>query len=316
MQPVEIDFGRHNPGVDPQLHIWGWEIPAYLFLGGMVAGLMVLTAAVELRGDRPRSWAMQLAPFGALGLISLGMGALFLDLAHKLYVWRFYLAFRPASPMSWGAWILLLVYPALAIQGLGGLDATARGWLTRTFGARAGWALGQADEHRTPVLWATLAVGVSLGVYTGLLLGTVPARLLWNSAALGPLVLASGVSTAAALLLLLPLTDDERHRTAKLDVAAMLAEVVLLGIFLVGLASGGTPQRSAAHALLGGEYTAPFWALVVLLGLATPLALNAAESWLRRPATRLAPLLVLIGGYSLRAIVVAAGQHSSFALLP
>ena len=41
------------------------------------------------------------------------MFALFLDLAHKLYVWRLYTTFQFTSPMSWGAWILILVYPAL-----------------------------------------------------------------------------------------------------------------------------------------------------------------------------------------------------------
>ncbi len=49
----------------------------------------------------------------SLVLLSLGMLALFLDLEHKLYVWRLYTTFEPLSPMSWGAWILVLVYPAL-----------------------------------------------------------------------------------------------------------------------------------------------------------------------------------------------------------
>ena len=39
-------------------------------------------------------------PVFNIALLSLGMGALFLDLAHKLYVWRVYAAFEPASPMS------------------------------------------------------------------------------------------------------------------------------------------------------------------------------------------------------------------------
>lgn len=29
-----IISGRMNPEIDPILHIWGWEIPLYLFLGG------------------------------------------------------------------------------------------------------------------------------------------------------------------------------------------------------------------------------------------------------------------------------------------
>ena len=39
----EFTTTRHNHLIDPALHIWGWEIPVYLFLGGMVAGMMVIS---------------------------------------------------------------------------------------------------------------------------------------------------------------------------------------------------------------------------------------------------------------------------------
>jgi protein NrfD len=29
--------GRMNPHIDPTLGFWGWEIPLYLFLGGLAA---------------------------------------------------------------------------------------------------------------------------------------------------------------------------------------------------------------------------------------------------------------------------------------
>lgn len=316
MDPVELDFGRHNAGIDPGLEIWEWQIPLYLFLGGMVAGLMVFSAVYELGGKRPASTALRSAPLAAMVLLSLGMGALFLDLGHKLYVWRFYLAFRPTSPMSWGAWILLAVYPALVLQGLGGATEGARSWLKARFGGAVEPVVAFADRVRRPVLWATATLGVGLGVYTGLLLGLTPARLLWNSAVLGPLFLVSGLSTGAALLLLLPLDETERHAASRFDMGAIVVELVLLGLFLVGLATGGTPQRYAADALLGGEWTAPFWALVVATGLFAPLVLDVTELRLHRAFTRVAPLLVLVGGLSLRVILVAAGQDLSFAQLP
>ena len=39
----EITNTRHNHLIDPTMHVWGWEIPLYLFLGGVVAGIMILT---------------------------------------------------------------------------------------------------------------------------------------------------------------------------------------------------------------------------------------------------------------------------------
>ena len=42
-EAIETVVSRRNPQIDPHLSIWGWEIPVYLFLGGLVAGLLVLS---------------------------------------------------------------------------------------------------------------------------------------------------------------------------------------------------------------------------------------------------------------------------------
>ena len=113
---------RANHLIDPGLAIWGWQITIYLFLGGMVAGILSLSALLELRRGKPTSPIFRTAPFVALGILSLGMVALFLDLEYPLHVWRFYTRFQIASPMSWGSWILVAVYPAALVFGLGSLD--------------------------------------------------------------------------------------------------------------------------------------------------------------------------------------------------
>ncbi|MDL1951846.1 hypothetical protein FBQ97_18840, partial [Acidobacteria bacterium ACD] len=200
---VETVTTRANRGIDPVLHAWGWEIVVYLFLGGVVAGILVWTAALELRsGSRPRSRALLPMPFVALGLLSVGMLALWLDLANRLWAWRFYAFFRATSPMSWGAWILVLIYPAGLLFGLGSLDPAQREWLRaktpRLLSGLLGTLQGWADGARRGVLATNVVLGVGLGIYTGLLLGTMPARIQWNTAVLGPLFLASGLSTGAA----------------------------------------------------------------------------------------------------------------------
>ncbi|HET9553257.1 MAG TPA: NrfD/PsrC family molybdoenzyme membrane anchor subunit [Anaeromyxobacteraceae bacterium] len=307
---TELDVARHSHLVDPQLHVWGWEIPAYLFLGGMAAGVMVLASRLL---DRPgeRSRALRWLPFAAPLLVSAGMAALFLDLEHKLFVWRFYLAFRWTSPMSWGAWILLLVYPVSLLVALTALDDEQAGWLAdqsgplgRAVRAARGWALPRAFALRR----ANVAVGIGLGLYTGILLSTLGARALWSSALLGPLFLVSGLSTGAALLLLFPLEAEERHLLARWDLLAIGAELVLLLLFLVGLASGGAAAHAAAGLLLGGRFGAAFWGLVVVAGLAVPALLELLEARRLLRPTAVAPALVLAGGLALRWIVVTAGQ--------
>ena len=131
---TEIETIRNSHLIDPELHFWGWEIPVYLFLGGVTAGLMILSGLLATRADpAERSKWTRWLPFAGPVLISLGMLALFLDLEYKRHVYRFYLAFEWTSPMSWGSWILLAIYPAAILLGLAGLheretDAVVRSW--------------------------------------------------------------------------------------------------------------------------------------------------------------------------------------------
>jgi formate-dependent nitrite reductase membrane component NrfD len=307
---TEIDVARHSRLVDPVLHVWGWEIPTYLFLGGMAAGIMFLSALMLARpGERSR--AARWMPLAAPLLLSAGMVALFLDLEHELYVWRFYLAFRWTSPMSWGAWILMLVYPVTVLFGLAALSDADADWVATRVSAVApavralrGWALPRMRLLRI----LNLVVGVGLGGYTGVLLSTLGARALWGSALLGPLFLVSGISSGAALAMMLGVSAEERRFLARADLHAIGLEVALILFMLAGLATGGASSRAAADLLLGGPYTAPFWSLVVIAGLAVPALLEALEGRLHLRASAVAPALVLLGGFSLRWILVAAGQ--------
>jgi formate-dependent nitrite reductase membrane component NrfD len=306
----ELDVARHSRLVDPALHVWGWEVPVYLFLGGLAAGLMILASVLQAApGERSR--AARWLPFAAPILVSLGMGALLLDLEDKAHVWRFYAAFRWTSPMSWGAWILVLVYPVSLLAALGGLaDGEAEALASRLGGAGrlVRRARAFAVTHAPRVRAANAAAGVGLGVYTGILLSTLGARALWGSALLGPIFLVSGLSTGAAFLLLFRLADGERRLLVRLDLAAIGAELVLLALFLVGLATGGAASRAAADLLLGGRFTAEFWTLVVVVGLAIPALLELLEHRLHLRFTLAAPALVLVGGLALRFVLVAAGQ--------
>ncbi|MBI5070423.1 MAG: polysulfide reductase NrfD [Deltaproteobacteria bacterium] len=309
---TEIDVARHSNQIDPVLHIWGWEIPVYLFLGGMAAGAMILSSLLALRrGERSPTarWLTLAAPL----LVSVGMGALFLDLAHKLYVWRFYLAFRWTSPMSWGAWILVVVYPVTLLFAAASLDeaqvARASGFLGRLgLGKLPALLRGLAAGRERALAWAHLGTGAGLGIYTGILLSTLGARALWGSALLGPLFLVSGLSTGAALFLLFPVKEEERHYLVRWDMLAIGLEVLLLVLVIVGLSTGGAAGQEAVGLILGGRFTAQFWTLVVIGGLVAPVLLETLEARFHYRVTAVAPLLVLVGGFALRWILVAAGQ--------
>lgn len=306
---TELIVTRQNPLVDPVLQVWAWEIPVYLFLGGWVAGMMVLSGAFFARGthdDHP--FTSRLTPWIGLGLLSLGMFALFLDLEHKLYTWRLYTTFRIGSPMSWGAWILMAVYPALVAAAL----VNPPTWLARRVpgaASAAEWIAGRPGV--VLVIGRTnLVLGIALGIYTGILLSSLGARPLWNSAMLGPLFLLSGLSSAAAFIHLVARNRGEREALARADNLFLGAELVALLLFVIGLASATEAHAGAAALLLGGPYTAVFWVGVVGLGVVTPWLVQSMAVRHRVRHTAVPPLLVLAGGLALRFVIVVAGQDS------
>lgn len=339
---TETVIHRANPMIDPHFHVWGWEVPVYLFLGGLVAGLMVIAGArllIMRPNERQAMVCCTIGPLAGLALLSLGMLALFLDLEHKAYVWRLYLTFEPTSPMSWGSWILLLVYPALAANALAHLpEALPRlakkmhvfVTISDFILARPRWVIG--------IGLANICLGIGLGIYTGILLGTLGARPLWNSAVLGPLFLLSGLSGAAAILhaVLIIATPDEKRpefadfllatlsrwthakpldrrvapTLAQADNSFLTIEAALIGLFFIGHLTSTAVHQDAIHLLLTGPYAAVFWVFVVGLGIVLPLVLQHLELTHRIRHTLAAPILVLGGGLALRFIIVAAGQVS------
>lgn len=306
---TELTTTRANELIDPSLHVWGWEIPVYLFLGGLVAGMMVISGYFLFSGRyKNTNCSCYILPGLGVALLSAGMFALFLDLEHKLYFWRLYTTIKIASPMSWGAWILMLVYPALVANFLLRVPPFVRGRFP---------GLGELSDRMLAreglVRWIgalNMIFGGLLGVYTGILLSTLGARPLWNSALLGPLFLVSGMSAAAAFVHMIAREREERELLAKADNGLLLTELVLIGLFFIGLLTATRVHAEAAGLFLGGPYTAFFWVFVVLLGIAIPLFIQLLAVNHRIRHQPLAPILVILGGLLLRFVIVNAGQIS------
>jgi protein NrfD len=306
---------RSNPHIDPVMNVWGWEISVYLFLGGLAAGSMFFSALMLLLNKDEE------APFSVNGLallgpvvLSLGMTTLFLDLSHKLFVWRFYTTFEPTSPMSYGAWILILFYPVGILQILSTLRKGYPTVANLVSDIRpVANLLDLVERHRRLIAWLAIPIAVSLGIYTGILLSAFSARPFWNTGLLGPLFLVSGLSTGAALTALIARQHSERRLFTRIDAGLIVVELLIVALLLINLTTGTKPQLDAAAMLMGGSYTGWFWVVFVALGLLVPLALEYFE--IRGSVQRiamLAPVLVLLGGYVLRAITVDLGQETTW----
>lgn len=298
-----------NPKIDPHLNIWHWEIPLYLFLGGLAAGILFFAALYTIqKKEKDYPMAIKKTPLIVPFLLVIGLIALFMDLNHKPYFWQLYTTIRLESPMSWGAWVLMIVTPLSFIW--------AAIHLKEVF-PKFKWPFPWLDtlekfflQYKMSMAWILIISSLILGMYTGILFSAFNARPLWNTSVLGPLFLTSGLSTGAAMNLIFARTELEKKTFSKIDLMIIGIEIFLIIHLFMGFLASTQVQIDAANLFLGGPYTAPFWVLVVFLGMVLPGILEILELRKFKVPIIVPALLVLFGGILLRFILTFAGQES------
>ena len=309
--------GRNIPNIDPSLQVWHWPISLYLFLGGLAAGLLFFAALFYLMGkDKEYPVAVKVASIIPPIALSIGLLALVYDLTHKLYTWQLYMTVRIESPMSWGAWVLLIVTPISFLWTFSyyreiypKLEAKLQVFKRLKF-------LNSVEkfviDNRKYLAIALIPLTLVLGVYTGILLSAFNARPLWNNAILGPLFLTSGLSTAAASIILLSRTAKEKHMFGKIDLALITIELALIVHMIMGYYAGPEVQVEAMQLLVGGEFTVMFFGFVVILGLIVPGILEIIDLYNKKVPVIVPAILVIIGGLVFRFVMVEAGQLTRY----
>ena len=309
MREEIITSGRMIPNVDPHLEIWHWQIPLYLFLGGLAAGIAFFAGLYFILGKEDKySGAVRRAPILVPFLLIIGLLALFLDLRHKLFFWQLYTTIKLESPMSWGAWTLMAITPLSMI------------WAAlhiREFFPNWDWKFSILkdiedflNKYKLYLAWAMVILGVILGIYTGILFSAFNARPLWNTSILGPLFLTSGLSAGAAVIIMFAHSKKERLLFSKLDLMLIGIELFLIVHMFMGFQASTQVQIDAASLFLGGEYTAPFWIFVVGIGMIVPAILEIMELFHKKVPVIIPVVLVLFGSLMLRFIIAYAGQLS------
>lgn len=303
--------GRNIPNIDPYLNIWHWEIPVYLFLGGLAAGIMFFAGYFTImRKEKEMQATVKYAPFLVPFALIVGLLALMLDLKHQLYFWRLYTTVRLESPMSWGAWTLMFVTPLSMLW--------AATYMKEVF-PRWDWKFKFIDqiidfaiEYRKIMAWFFMILAVILGVYTGILLSAFNARPLWNTSILGPLFLVSGMSTGLAAIIWMSKSKYERKVLSRIDLIFIAVELFLIIHLFMGFLAASEVQIEAAQLFLGGEFTVIFWVFVIILGLIFPAMLEILELRGFHIPIWIPSLLILIGGLVFRYVMVEAGQITRY----
>ncbi|MCA1747454.1 MAG: polysulfide reductase NrfD [Bacteroidales bacterium] len=309
MREEIIVSGRANPFIDPYLNIWHWQIPLYLFLGGLAAGILFFAGMYTILGkEKIYPTAVKKAPLIVPFLLILGLIALFLDLKHKPYFWRLYTTIKIESPMSWGAWVLMLVTPLSFVWAAINLREVFPKWDWKFDFLKKLEAF--FIQHKITLAWIMVVSSVILGVYTGILFSAFNARPLWNTSILGPLFLASGMSAGAAMIMLLSKDHAERTLFSKIDIGIIAVEMFLIVHMFMGFLASTQVQIDAAALFLGGPYTASFWIFVVILGMIVPVVLEVLELYKFKVPVVIPAVLVLFGSLMMRFLIAFAGQES------
>ena len=320
---------RDIHGLYPHVHVWGFPIAAYLFLGGLAAGILLFATIYYLRGkaeDMP--FTVKIAPIFTFIIIMIGLFLLVFDLHHKLYVWQLFMTFRIESPMSWGAWTLVGVSIFSLLWPLSYIDDIEaylheRGWrrldgiTTFIRNLEHNWIIPRFiiltfRKYRKFFAYILLLLSVILGIYTGILLSAFNAHPLWNNPILGPLFLPSGVSTGSAFVMWLSNNHKERKLMSTIDMALIAVELFFIIHMIMGMQAGPEVFKQAAHLFLGGEFTVIFWVVFVGFGLILPFILEVLELRGFKVHPAFPALLVLLGGLLFRIIMVQAGQISEY----
>lgn len=319
---MEITVTGLNAITSPHLHVWDWRVSLYLFLGGLSAGLAMMTSVLHVRkggslaeGERAAISAPMYVPI----ILSIGMLFIFLDLERKLYVFWLYLTIQPLSPMSWGSWGLLVFYPVSIMYALAMFPETKQELLgLRQLKELSAWL----SRFKLQLAAINFGMGLFIGIYTGVLLSAFVARPLWNSALLPIIFLTSAMSAGAAFMIIISSEKKVKLFFTKVEIWVILAEMVMLPLFFYGQYTASDAQRESIMPFFTftHEY---FWYGLAMLFLLMILPIALVMKFLEITEEHgdelttaalmkmnLSALMVLAGGLVIRLSFVYAGQLS------
>jgi formate-dependent nitrite reductase membrane component NrfD len=281
---------------------WPFLIDVYFFLGGLAGGAFVIATVANLVDHRRFRDVVRVGYYLALAALIPCPIILIVDLGVPARFLNMLLAFNPLSPMSMGAWALL------------GFSVCAFLAAVMTLLEDTGRA-GNLSGAKIVVGVVGGFFGFFLAAYPGVLLGAT-ARPLWiEGHALGALFLAVGASTgAAAIALILMLAGSRVADGVRVNrtmlVLALLIQLLSVVVFVASVQMSGSAAAARALALLtSGPFSLTFWVGAILVGSVLPLVLGLVSVKRRSfGLTALASVLVLVGGFLVKYVIMAAGQ--------
>jgi formate-dependent nitrite reductase membrane component NrfD len=282
---------------------WGWLIVVYFFLGGIAGGAAFLSGLLDLLGDRGDRRMTRIGYWIALVAIVLGGPLLIADLTRPERFWHMIWMsetggplFKYFSPMSLGVWLILGFVLFVALAALASLADMGR--FPRGFAVFSEGVLGKI------VALGCMIFGSALAGYTGLVLSGTNRPLWGDTAWITLLFLLSGIATGGAAMILFGWRWGHPGTVRwieQMEGYSSLLELAVLAIVAVTI-------WSVVSVVWSGVWAAVLLVGVVLLGILLPIALRAHPRTLGAATVPIAALLVLVGGFLLRTVVILSSE--------
>lgn len=210
--PAEFRSYYGRPVIKPP--VWKWDIPAYLFTGGLSAGSALIATGADATG---RPGLRRAARWMSLGGIGASTYFLIHDLGRPDRFLNMLRVAKPTSPMSMGTWVLAAFGPGIGVAAVSELAGLLPQSGPLGLARRVLPALGRIGGH------GAAATAPALATYTAVLVAdtAVPA---WHESYRALPFVFSGSALASgsgAALLAAPLSESGPARRAAVAGAAM-----------------------------------------------------------------------------------------------
>ncbi|RJQ45824.1 MAG: oxidoreductase [Gaiellales bacterium] len=280
-------------------------IGQYFFFTGLSAGSFVISVIATLLGRKEFKPIGKITAVLAPALLIIAPINLIADLEQPLRFWHLFLYYNWTSPITYGSF-LLTAYPVMGII----------------------YAVMVYTNRQTPAkILGILGIPLAVSVhgYTGFILALAKARSLWNTAAMPTIFLVSAMVSGIGLVVIIAAirwkwfdkdaTEEQRAGDKKLilQLAQFMAYTLMLDLFLIFsdilvLLTAHSDAYEAGLLILTGNFAPLFVGVELILGALIPMILVLGPTRKSMTAVVVASILVNIGVYAMRYVMVIGGQ--------
>lgn len=292
-------------------YAWGAPVAIDLFLAGLGAAMFMIAVVASLAGGKKYRRITTTGALVAPWPVILGVVLLIIDLGRPGRFWEMilrrgealnrlespFIMFKFGSTMSIGIWLVVVLIIVSFIYLIVTILAFPFKWAEKL-------------QKIVGVIGVPFALLVT--TYTGVLIAASN-NALWNNWLL-PLVFVSsaivtGIAGLIAVLAFLQILKQdsaigsEVHRLERLNSRVILFQLVMVILFII-IGIGSAHMR----AMIGFSFGLLWWIGVILFGLVVPLLVGFKGGTKSPSVTVLVSMLVLLGGFSLRYVILIGGQ--------